>query len=66
MKETLLKCEHCNGNFSKSDEIIKTTIHGGIAYVHNKCHYEWLLRWDNIDYFTYEELLEELADCDEY
>lgn len=61
-----LQCEHCNKNFNRSDEIIKTTVHGGIAYVHNECHYEWLLRWDNVDYFTYDELLEELEDCDEY
>lgn len=56
-----MKCKHCNKEFKRTDTVVRSTINGE-AFVHDNCHFDWLLRWDGADYFTFDEVISEFDD----
>ncbi len=56
-----MKCKHCNKEFKRTDTVVRSTINGE-AFVHENCHFDWLLRWDGADYFTFDEVMSEFDD----
>lgn len=56
-----MNCKQCHRPFKKTDEIVRSSIHGE-AFLHPDCHYDWLLRCDMHDYITYDEMMGEIEE----